>query len=465
MTEKYDVFISYRRDGGAEMALFLSHVLRERGYRVFFDIEELRSGPFNTKLYDVIEGCTDFIAVLSPRCFERCTDANDWFRLEIAHALGNEKNVVPFMMRGFAFNGIPELPPEINEIRNMNGITASHEHTDATLRRLMKFLHSSPRPARKASTGLRKGVWAAMVLFILTAVVGVVSTSFLRESASRIFDGTATYTNPEERNSEKPPSPPATESKETVSPAENDELDKETVSEQAPEDIVRALYALHEKRVTHRDALTPVRSTDEDFVYSYFTRELGNRLISQERVYSVHQDISQIVLDFDPLYNGQDVSIEEFHVAPSTINGKTARVDVHFKNFETPTKLVFRLLSSADGWRIDDIEYPNSQKSLRALLQEDPVPNDTAIMAYPQPNPWPGSPVPRLQLPSRGNTATKGTCPQCGGAGTVEKRQRAPYYGGDDSESRWYTILVPCPLCGETGEKSGKIPSGVPKYR
>ena len=59
---EYDVFISYRRDGGAETAKHLRDVLTERGYRVFFDTDSLRSGDFNRKLFDVIDGCKDFPA-------------------------------------------------------------------------------------------------------------------------------------------------------------------------------------------------------------------------------------------------------------------------------------------------------------------------------------------------------------------------------------------------------------------
>lgn len=52
---KHDVFISYRRDGGEYTAKILRDRLSELGYAVFFDVESLRSGDFNTKLYSVIE--------------------------------------------------------------------------------------------------------------------------------------------------------------------------------------------------------------------------------------------------------------------------------------------------------------------------------------------------------------------------------------------------------------------------
>ena len=63
---KYDIFISYRRDGGESTAKILRDKLSELGYQVFFDVESLRSGDFNTKLYSVIEECEDFLLVLSP---------------------------------------------------------------------------------------------------------------------------------------------------------------------------------------------------------------------------------------------------------------------------------------------------------------------------------------------------------------------------------------------------------------
>ena len=46
----YDIFISYRRDGGEYTAKILRDHLQDAGYRTFFDVESLRSGNFNTKL-------------------------------------------------------------------------------------------------------------------------------------------------------------------------------------------------------------------------------------------------------------------------------------------------------------------------------------------------------------------------------------------------------------------------------
>ena len=56
-----DIFISYRRDGGYAMARLLYECFRNVGLSVFLDLEELRSGQFNTKLYEAIDCCENFV--------------------------------------------------------------------------------------------------------------------------------------------------------------------------------------------------------------------------------------------------------------------------------------------------------------------------------------------------------------------------------------------------------------------
>ena len=122
---KYDVFISYRRNGGEHTAKIIKDRLEDLGYKVFFDVQSLRSGNFNKKLYSVIEECQDFILVLSPDSLERCENEGDWVRLEIEHALRNNKNIVPVMLRGFTFPG--KMPESIDSLRFKSGLEANSE--------------------------------------------------------------------------------------------------------------------------------------------------------------------------------------------------------------------------------------------------------------------------------------------------------------------------------------------------
>jgi TIR domain len=139
--KKYDIFISYRREGGFETAQLLYNRLRAAGYRVFFDIETMRSGPFNRQLYDVIDRSIDVIVILSPDVFAPRSEANeDWLRMEIAHTLNKQKNIIPLMIRGFAFTDIPPLSSDIEPLRMQHGLEASPEHFDAVIEKLRKTL-------------------------------------------------------------------------------------------------------------------------------------------------------------------------------------------------------------------------------------------------------------------------------------------------------------------------------------
>ena len=139
----HDVFISYRRDGGEMAAMLIYQALTERGYNVFSDVEVLNAGRFNEALLQNIRACKDFLLVLSPGALDRCNDPEDWVRQEIAEAIRDEKNIVPIMMKGFAF---PEtLPPEIEAIRYYHGLTPQREFFRESIDRLCgKYLQSTP---------------------------------------------------------------------------------------------------------------------------------------------------------------------------------------------------------------------------------------------------------------------------------------------------------------------------------
>ena len=117
---KNQIFISYRRDGGEALAQLLNDRLKSLGYEVFYDIESLKSGAFDTKLYEQIEKCKDFILVLPPQALDRCIYEEDWVRCEIRHALKHKKNIIPIMMRGFVFP--KDLPDDIAAVSKQNGV-------------------------------------------------------------------------------------------------------------------------------------------------------------------------------------------------------------------------------------------------------------------------------------------------------------------------------------------------------
>jgi hypothetical protein len=175
-TSNYDVFLSYRRDGGEAMAILIRDRLVAKGFRVFLDIESLNSGSFNTKLFSVIEGCKDVVVVCSQGSLERCNNEGDWVRAEIAHALKLGKNVVPVMLRGFEWPAV--LPEDMEALRMQNGVNAnSNEYFDAAVDRLAeKFLMSTPQAAVKPEKPKSNAKWVYASAAGLVVIIGLIVT-------------------------------------------------------------------------------------------------------------------------------------------------------------------------------------------------------------------------------------------------------------------------------------------------
>ena len=136
----YQMFISYRREGGGELAGRLADRFNTLGYRVFYDINSMHYGTFDTQIMNAIATCSIVLIVLSPNALDRCVNPNDWVRQELAFALKHSKKIIPILMNGFKF---PEtLPPDIDIVRHMAGITHSCEYFESVIEKILKFSKS-----------------------------------------------------------------------------------------------------------------------------------------------------------------------------------------------------------------------------------------------------------------------------------------------------------------------------------
>lgn len=163
---KYDIFISYRRDGGYDTAKHLNDLLVRDGYKVSFDIDTLRSGNFDTQLLERIDQCKDFLLIVDQHTFDRTIDPsfnpkNDWLRCELAYALKRNKNIIPIFLSGT--NGFPEnLPSDVAGVAKKNGPEYNRYHFNAFYEDLKsRFLKS-----RSNKYGWLIGLPVVIVLFI-----------------------------------------------------------------------------------------------------------------------------------------------------------------------------------------------------------------------------------------------------------------------------------------------------------
>jgi hypothetical protein len=163
---KFDVFISYRRQGGAPEARLLRAELEKRSFRVFLDVEDVNSGFFDRTLLGHIEASSNFLLVLSPGALDRCTDPGDWLRQEIAHAITYQKNIIPVLLPRFTFP--PVLSEDIAELPRHQTIEYSHTLFAATLQKILFALGQSRWSLHKPlswALGVTTGVLAAILAY------------------------------------------------------------------------------------------------------------------------------------------------------------------------------------------------------------------------------------------------------------------------------------------------------------
>lgn len=176
---KYDVFISYRREGGYDTAKHINDLLIRDGYKVSFDIDTLRNGDFDTQLLDRIEECKDFILIVDQHAFDRTLDPNfdpkkDWLRCELAHALKHNKNIIPVFLSGVS--GFPEgLPEDIVPVIKKNGPEYNKYYFNDFYRQLrLRFIKSYSLKTKLA-------VMATLLLLVVILVVTLGITYFNEE--------------------------------------------------------------------------------------------------------------------------------------------------------------------------------------------------------------------------------------------------------------------------------------------
>lgn len=95
MEKKYDIFISYRRNGGETTAVLLKSELSHLGYRVFLDFDDLPiGGNFEERIREVIKSSHLFLFLYSYGSLNRCKDENDTLRKEIECAIENDVQIL-----------------------------------------------------------------------------------------------------------------------------------------------------------------------------------------------------------------------------------------------------------------------------------------------------------------------------------------------------------------------------------
>lgn len=189
----HDVFISYRRSDGADLAKIVADGLQQRGFRVFRDIHQLDSGPFPAQIERAIIDTPGFVLLLTPESLERCISPSDWLTREIDLAVRHERRIVPLMVPRFRSPPSENLPDSVRHVLKYQRVTFHHEYDDASLDRLAESLRASSvqRPTASTTRGSCLGRFLYVVLagVLLVALVAIFSN--WRPSCRSTPDGTS----------------------------------------------------------------------------------------------------------------------------------------------------------------------------------------------------------------------------------------------------------------------------------
>lgn len=143
---KYDVFISYKRDGGSVWAELIRAILVYKYHlKVFLDVETMHGGKWTEQLDDAIRNSCNVLMVLFKGLGSKIKSDNDVFVQEIRHAKEYEKPVIPFYALGCDLSNIiksKSVPLVIkNIVSEQHGIVKyDHENREKSYDLLRKQL-------------------------------------------------------------------------------------------------------------------------------------------------------------------------------------------------------------------------------------------------------------------------------------------------------------------------------------
>lgn len=115
----------------------------------------------------------------------------------------------------------------------------------------------------------------------------------------------------------------------------------------APEPLVVDLYKQHDAN------RGPFREKRRAVVDKYFAKPLADLIWKDKET----PDGEMGALDFDPLYDAQDIGIKKFSVGNSMVNGDKATVPVTFENYGSKKNIKYEMIREGDAWKIADIKY------------------------------------------------------------------------------------------------------------
>ena len=135
-----DVYVSYPRRGGAELASLIKMNLQLRGFSVYADAHD--SVSTNANVLNYVREAKNFVIILSPNALDECIgdlENKSQLHKEIVTALQNDCNIIP-VIDDFQFPDPEELPENMRALCYFNGVRWVHDYQEACVDKLERFI-------------------------------------------------------------------------------------------------------------------------------------------------------------------------------------------------------------------------------------------------------------------------------------------------------------------------------------
>lgn len=143
----HDVFISYRRDTGKDLASSFVQLIEHHGFVPYFDISDHTTGEFRVKIKEAISNSKLFLLVITEGSIKRFQNPKDISRLEVEYAFECGLKIMPISTIGEkVFEEInmykDSLPESIKNLTNQNVEFYKHELQKSTYHSIIQNLES-----------------------------------------------------------------------------------------------------------------------------------------------------------------------------------------------------------------------------------------------------------------------------------------------------------------------------------
>ena len=132
---KYDVFISYKRDGGSAWAELLRAILEHKYHlKAFLDVKNMKGGEWSAQLDEEIRNSGNVIMILFKGIGKKIKSDNDIFIQEIEHAKKYNIPIIPFCALDCDFSNIiknKNIPSVIKNVVSEQHSIVKYNHTNS----------------------------------------------------------------------------------------------------------------------------------------------------------------------------------------------------------------------------------------------------------------------------------------------------------------------------------------------